>query len=230
VEEGDPLPLLRLDELFGTGAAAAAAALGRDLTIVMLNDDDRRLPLLVDSIVDSRELLLLPLPWNLNGLTLLRGCSVLPDGSVALAVNPSALFQNRNLGARASGVAAPKSLNKRILVADDSHTARAMAKSALLSAGYEVELAVDGLDAWNLLEHGDFVVLVTDVQMPNLDGFELTRRVRADSRFARLPVILVTTRSTRDDIERGLSLGADEYVVKGALQREKLIEAVRRHA
>jgi chemotaxis protein histidine kinase CheA len=226
MEEGDPIALVRLDELMGTGKAA----LGHEITVVMLAEGGCRLPLLVDTVVDLRELLILPLPWGLNGLPTLRGGSVMPDGALALALAPPTVLLQKSQGTRASMGSAPISRGKRILVADDSHTARALAKSALLSAGYEVELAVDGLDAWNRLQRDDFLVLVTDVQMPNMDGFELTRRVRADARFARLPVVIVTTRSTREDIDCGLSVGADEYVVKGALQREQLIEAVGRHA
>ena len=95
------------------------------------------------------------------------------------------------------------------------------------SAGYDVELAVDGMQAWNLLRQSDFDLLVADVDMPRLDGIELVRMVRADARLARLPVIIVSYKERDSDRLRGLEVGADLYLKKSSFHDEQLVNAVR---
>jgi len=111
---------------------------------------------------------------------------------------------------------------------DDALTARTLQRNALKAAGYEVTTAVDGGAAWKLLRENTFELLVADVQMPVLDGFELTRKVRSDSRLKNLPIILVTGLGQADDIARGADAGADEYLVKGEFQQDELLKVVAR--
>lgn len=117
----------------------------------------------------------------------------------------------------------------RVLVVDDSFTLRELQRRILQRAGYEVVLAEDGVDALKVLDEA-IEVLVTDIDMPNLDGFGLVEAVRADGRFASLPVIIVTSRDADEDRRRGIELGADEYVVKGAFHEQTLLETVARLA
>ena len=117
---------------------------------------------------------------------------------------------------------------KRILVAEDSITSRMLLKGILESAGYAVKTAVDGLEAFTLLRSERFDVLVSDVEMPRLNGFDLTARVRADAQLAELPVMLVTALASREDRERGIEVGANAYLVKSNLDQSNLLEALRR--
>jgi two-component system chemotaxis sensor kinase CheA len=113
-------------------------------------------------------------------------------------------------------------------VAEDSITSRTLLKGILESAGYRVRTAVDGVDALTLLRTGEFDLLVSDVEMPRLNGFDLTARIRADRRLAGLPVILVTALETREDRERGVEAGANAYLNKSSFDEGNLLAAIRR--
>jgi two-component system chemotaxis sensor kinase CheA len=127
----------------------------------------------------------------------------------------------------ASSTAQPRSA-RSILVAEDSITSRMLLKSILESAGYLVKTAVDGMEAYTLLRSEKFDLVVSDVEMPRLNGFDLTARIRSDHTLAELPVVLVTALESRDDRERGIDVGANAYLVKSSFDQSDLIEAVRR--
>lgn len=117
----------------------------------------------------------------------------------------------------------------RVLVVDDSNTSRTLEKYILQAAGYDVETGIDGADGWQKLLDGDFDLLVTDIEMPRLDGLGLTRRVRGEERLRNLPVIVVSSLGSKDDLETGARAGADEYLVKGRFDQRALLDAVSRH-
>jgi len=117
---------------------------------------------------------------------------------------------------------------RAILVAEDSITSRALLKNILESAGYLVTTAVDGADAFTTLKTGTFDLVVSDVDMPRMDGFSLTAKVRADKRLGELPVVLVTALESREHRERGIDVGANAYIVKSSFDQSNLLEVVRR--
>jgi two-component system chemotaxis sensor kinase CheA len=116
----------------------------------------------------------------------------------------------------------------KILVAEDSITSRALLKNILETAGYRVTTAVDGADALTQVRSGEFDLVVSDVDMPRTNGFELTAKIRADKKFGEMPVILVTALESRDDKERGIESGANAYIVKSSFDQSNLLEVVRR--
>jgi two-component system chemotaxis sensor kinase CheA len=117
---------------------------------------------------------------------------------------------------------------KSILVAEDAITARMLLKNILESAGYEVVTAVDGAEALTMLRSRPFDLVVTDVEMPRIDGFELTQKIRADRQLSELPVVLVTTLGSHEHRERGIEVGANAYVVKSSFDQSDLHEIIRR--
>ena len=117
---------------------------------------------------------------------------------------------------------------KSILIAEDSITSRALLKNILESAGYHVAAAVDGIDAFTLLKTERFDLVVSDVEMPRMDGFDLTAKIRADKAFAQLPVVLVPALESREHRERGVDAGANAYTVKSSLTQSNFPEMVRR--
>jgi two-component system, chemotaxis family, sensor kinase CheA len=119
---------------------------------------------------------------------------------------------------------------KRILVVEDSITSRMLLKGILESAGYEVKTAVDGIDAFTALRAERFDLVVSDVEMPRMNGFDLTARIRAERTLAQLPVVLVTALESREDRERGIDVGASAYLVKSSLDQSNLLEVLRRLA
>jgi len=145
-----------------------------------------------------------------------RVVGVLAAGEVVRRVQPAASAGTRGAPAR-----------PRILVADDSLTTRSAMKALLEIAGYTVLAAADGEEAWQLLTSGGAQVVVSDVQMPRLDGFELTRRIKGDPRLRSTPVVLVTSLDAPQDRAAGLEAGADGYLVKREVERGKLLELVR---
>jgi two-component system chemotaxis sensor kinase CheA len=116
----------------------------------------------------------------------------------------------------------------RILVVDDSITSRTLLKNVLESYGYAVKTACDGQDALTLLQNEPFDLVSSDVEMPKMDGFELTAHLRADERFSRLPVVLVTSLESTEDRQRGIEVGADAYIVKSSFDQSNLLEIIRK--
>jgi CheY-like chemotaxis protein len=116
----------------------------------------------------------------------------------------------------------------RVLVVDDSLVAGELQKNILVAAGYESEIASDGIEALDALRHKEWDLVVADVDMPRMTGFELTERIRADEEFRDLPVIIVTSRDTVDDRRRGFEVGADAYVLKREFDQTQLLDTVRR--
>ena len=115
---------------------------------------------------------------------------------------------------------------RRLLLADDSLTTRALERSILEAAGYDVIVAVDGQSAWQLLQERGADLLLSDVEMPKMDGLSLTQTVRTSTRFRDLPVILLTSRDSQEDRARGLEAGANAYLVKSAFDQTKLLQAI----
>jgi two-component system chemotaxis sensor kinase CheA len=131
----------------------------------------------------------------------------------------------------------PSALNERtresrhqavVLVVDDSITTRTMETSLLEASGYQVRVAVDGIEAWTLLKSEAIDLVVSDVDMPRMDGFELTARIRADQALADLPVVLVTALESREDKERGIEVGANAYVIKSSFDQSNLLDIIGR--
>jgi two-component system chemotaxis sensor kinase CheA len=117
---------------------------------------------------------------------------------------------------------------KSILVAEDSITARTLLKGILEAAGYNVRTAVDGLEAFTTLRTETFELVVSDVDMPRMSGFDLTAKIRADKNLSELPVVLVTALESRQDRERGIDVGANAYIVKSSFDESNLLEVIRR--
>ncbi len=117
---------------------------------------------------------------------------------------------------------------KSVLVAEDSITSRTLLKNILETAGYEVETGVDGIDALTKLRSGSFDLVVSDVDMPRMNGFGLTSKIRADKKLAELPVVLVTALDSRADREHGIDVGANAYLVKSSFDQGNLLETIQR--
>ena len=223
LEDGTPV---RLTWLGGARAGEAAAPW---LRVVLVTQGTARVGVVVSEVLTEEALVMRPLPWNLKHVRGVLGAASLADGSVAIVLDATLLVATGARLGQASSHAPRRAGRTRILIVDDSLTHRTLTQNILVTAGYDVVVAPDGLAGWRALEEGDFNLLLSDVEMPGLDGIELTRRVRAHARLSHLPVILVTGLGRADDIERGLHAGANEYLVKGQLESEKLLQAVARN-
>jgi two-component system sensor histidine kinase and response regulator WspE len=187
----------------------------------------------VDRVLDQRVQAILPLKGVLSRLEHLSGATAQADGSLSLVLavpHLVATVQGRQLGAvvaRTASAPAP-ARKRRLLVVDDSPLTRELLVSLLESAGYDVLAADDGAQALQLLGRQAVDLVVTDLEMPQVDGLELTRRVKSHGTLRSLPVVIVTTRGSETDRRRGLEAGADGYVTKSDLVRQDLIDVVAR--
>ncbi|MFD0938110.1 response regulator, partial [Methylobacterium trifolii] len=195
--------------------------------------------LAVETLRDVRTLLVLPAPAVGADPGLISGTVIRPGDVPVLVLDPEGLAARSGL-ARAGlppGMSdtpgtmteAPRStVRATILVVDDSITTRTLEKGILEAAGYRVVVCVDGQDALERLRAGIEPVdlVLADVEMPRLDGFGLLKALRADERFARLPLVLMTSRGDAQDVARGLDLGADAYLTKQKFDQRHLLDTI----
>ena len=169
--------------------------------------------------------------WQLSRVRNVSGGTVFGNGRVVPVLNVADLFRSA-LAVEAPAVTPPSpSLQARrvsVMVAEDSITSRTLLKNILESAGYEVRTAVDGADALSQLRAEPCDVVVSDIEMPRMDGFQLTAAIRADARLAALPVVLVTGLESRSDRERGIDVGASAYLVKSSFDQGNLVEVIQK--
>jgi len=187
----------------------------------------RPMALLVDRMVDEREAVIKPLGPLLEKQRRYNGALQLGDGRLALLLNPSMLIQ---LG-RGTALIAPTQdqsarRRARLLVVDDSFATRELIRSILSAAGYDVATAVDGLDALDRLRAETYDLVVSDVEMPRVDGFTLTSRIRNELGKTDLPVIIVTSLASEAHRRRGLEVGAQAYIVKSQFNQNNLLETI----
>ena len=220
-----------LDELLGLPAALSADA-GGFVTFVILGSDRDELGLAVDEVLEDEEVLVRRLRRPLLRVRHIAGATVLASGKVVPILNVADLLKSAQDGPRErpAGIvpAMAAATTAKVLLAEDSITSRQLLKDILESAGCVVKTAADGIEALTALRSEAFDLLVSDIEMPRLNGFDLTARIRADGKLSSMPVILVTALSRREDRERGIDVGANAYITKGGFDQRDLLEAIRR--
>ncbi|PKH31350.1 hybrid sensor histidine kinase/response regulator [Pseudomonas sp. 43NM1] len=204
------------------------------LKVVVIRERDAIYGVAVERFVGERTLVVLPLDERLGKIQDISAGALLDDGSVVLIVDVEDMLRSvdklLNTGrleriARHSNQAA-EAARKRILVVDDSLTVRELQRKLLLNRGYDVAVAVDGMDGWNALRSEDFDLLITDIDMPRMDGIELVSLLRRDNRLQSLPVMVVSYKDREEDRRRGLDAGADYYLAKASFHDDALLDAV----
>lgn len=226
-----PIPVVTLGEIVGADAAPPLA-IGAKLPLVILGQPGEHVALAVDELIAEQDVVVKPLGKRVRKLRHVSGATLLPSGRVALLLHSGEILRTalgRVPARRAAGMfqAAIAPTRKRILLVDDSATTRTLEKSILEAAGFEVMPAVDGAQAWALLQEHGADLVVSDVEMPNLTGFQLTQNLRSSKRFHAVPVILLTSLESEEDRARGLESGADAYLVKSAFDQGNLLDTIR---
>ena len=231
--EGRAIPFARLARVLGRpDGGPVEGADGRRSCLIVASGGERA-ALLVDEVLGEHEVLVKELRPPLVRVRHVAGAGLLGSGELALILRPADLLRAAHEAASASPDATAAKATEAagpsaVLVVDDSITTRTMEKNLLEAAGYRVQVAADGIEAWSVLKTERFDLVVSDVDMPRLDGFDLTSRIRADPGLADLPVVLVTALESREDKERGIEVGANAYVIKSAFDQSKLLDIVRR--
>ena len=221
--DDEPIPVVRLSRLLNLTERHEGSAYR---TLAVVRGAGERAAVVCERLLGSRDLVLRPLPPELQKMTLLDAAAILPNGQAIFVLSPRALAQAA--GETRPEPAHPRSRRQQgtILVADDSITTRSLLRNALEASGYRVRTAADGDEALRLALAEPFDLIVSDVRMPRLDGFGLTARLRADVRTARLPVVLFSSLDSEEDKRRGSASGANAYLTKGAFDRGQLLDVV----
>jgi two-component system chemotaxis sensor kinase CheA len=228
--EGQTLPLFYMNEVLELPLKPQRAA-SAQLPALVLGSGTNRVAFAVDRIVDEQEVLVKTLGPQLVRVRNVAGATVLQSGRVAPILNVVDLVNSATnkpaRGKRPAVEATEATAKKAVLIAEDSITSRMLLKNVLEAAGYYVRPAVDGLDALTALAEEDFDLVVSDIEMPRMDGVELTKKIRENQRLARLPVVLVTALESQEDRERGLDAGANAYLTKSSFTQGTLLKTAR---
>ncbi len=198
---------------------------------IILKVGSARLGIAVDALLDEQDVVLKPQSKILKRVRNVSGATILGTGEVCAILNPQDLIESvrqRHRQAVSSATGPVEEHKPVILLVEDSIATRTQEKRVLEAAGFEVVTAVDGLDGYNKLATRVFDAVISDVQMPNLDGLALTSRIRQHREYSELPVILVTTLASDADRQRGAEAGANAYITKGSFSQEVLIDTLRR--
>ncbi|WP_406821093.1 hybrid sensor histidine kinase/response regulator [Pseudomonas sp. KnCO4] len=229
--EGRHIGLVAASQLLNRPAGQAEES---RLRVVVIREREQLYGVAVERLVGERVLVVMPLDPRLGKVQDISSGALLDDGSVVLIIDVEDLLRSLDkllsTGsleriARGSG-SARGVVRKRILVVDDSLTVRELQRKLLGNRGYDVAVAVDGMDGWNALRAEDFDLLITDIDMPRMDGIELVTLVRRDQRLQSLPVMVVSYKDREEDRRRGLDAGADYYLAKASFHDDALLDAV----
>jgi two-component system, chemotaxis family, sensor histidine kinase and response regulator WspE len=229
--EGRPVGLVDASQVLGGTSSPGSAALA---SIIVIGESANSYGLVVDRFLGERELVVRPLDIRLGKVKDIAAAALMEDGSPVLIIDVEDLRQSveklistGRLNKLPQGVdATPGRARKRVLVVDDSLTVRELERKLLDSHGYEIEVAVNGMEGWNAVRTGNFDLVVTDIDMPRMDGIELVSLIRKDPSLKSLPVMIVSYKDREEDRRRGLEAGADYYLTKGSFHDDTLVRAV----
>jgi two-component system, chemotaxis family, sensor kinase CheA len=224
---GEAVPL----EDLATALGASAPELAPGAPAMVIGGSGRRLAISCDSVIGDQEVVVKSLGPLLASVRGYLGAAILGDGRVAMIVDPNHLLRRPDSGpAPARSLAPPEEAAPApmVLVVDDQFTVRELQRSILETAGYRVETARDGREALERIGRNGVDMVLTDVEMPEMTGFELLHEIRADPERGDLPVVIVSAQSGEDDRRRGAEEGADAYIVKQEYDQHALIDVIER--
>ena len=201
------------------------------MLLLVLRVRNEKIAVLVDELLDERDMVIKPLPQHLRQLPLVSGIVTTGKNELVSVLHaPALLDMARRMHTQAVQAQAATHAEEsayKVLVVDDSLNTREIEKDVLEAYGYQVTVAEDGLDGLRKAMNGDFDAVLTDVEMPNMDGFTLTARLRQEEKYRNKPIIIVTSREKEEDKRRGVEVGADAYIVKGDFDQNNLVDTLR---
>ena len=228
--EDKPVPLRTLATVLKLDNGADISAKNQ-FPIVLLKKGTDYVALIVDEIIGKREIVIKPLSSPLINILCVAGGTLLGNGQVAIVLNSNDVINTAVNKFKGSSIITSSEETStvqqyHVLLADDSITTRTLGKNILENNNYKVTVAVDGAQAWELLQHQTFDLLMTDIEMPNMTGLELTAKVRSSDTHKDLPVIICTSLGSEAQIKHGIEVGANAYIVKHDFESKELLEIV----
>lgn len=230
---GHPISLVSLQEVLEIPSPPSTkkAKASELFPVLILTSGEMRAAFRVDAILNEQEILVKAFQPPLVRVRNVAGATILGSGEIVPILHPSDLLISvMRAGQRGRRAAMPTEAKTRksILIAEDSMTSRTLLKNILETAGYEVVTAVDGKEAMERLNERPFDLLVSDIEMPRMNGFELTSWIRNHDTLKNLPVVLVTSLSSKEDQERGMEVGANAYILKSSFDQGDLLDVIQR--
>jgi two-component system sensor histidine kinase and response regulator WspE len=217
-------------QLLGLEPGEAAA----EVAVVVLGDERGTYGVAVERFLGERMLVVQPLDARLGKIKDIAAAALMDNGEAVLIVDVDDLLRSVDKLVREGQLARVRASSgavvvqrKHVLIVEDSLTVRELERKLLEKRGYAVTVAVDGMDGWNALRGANFDLVVTDIDMPRMDGIELVTMVRRDPQLKSTPVMIVSYKDRDEDRRRGLDAGADYYLAKGSFHDEALLDAVR---
>ncbi|MCT7967318.1 hybrid sensor histidine kinase/response regulator [Laspinema sp. D1] len=233
--EGQPVSVVKLADLLELpprGILNSSKSINTSsLPCIILQVGEERLGLLVDALVDEQDVVLKPQSKLLKRVRNVAGATILGTGEVCMVLNPHDLLKSVRKPGKSIAAAKPQPESDRkllVLLVEDSIATRTQEKRILENAGYEVVTAVDGVDGYNKLRTRNFDAVISDVQMPNMDGLGLVTKIRQHKEYSELPIILVTSLASDDDKRRGAEAGANSYIPKSSFNQDLLLQTLKR--
>ncbi len=231
--DNQPVSLIWLSDMLEISSTVVNKQLtdSQQLPCIILKVGQERLGVIVNALLDEQDVVLKPQSKLLKRIRNISGATILGTGEVCMVLNPQDLL--KSVRGKTASVSVQISVGqatgkKKILLVEDSITIRTQEKRILESAGYEVITAVDGLDGYDKLRVTYFDAVISDVEMPRLDGLSLTEKIRQHKEFSEIPVILVTSLSKDEDKKRGADAGANAYITKGNFNQQLLLDTLKR--
>jgi two-component system chemotaxis sensor kinase CheA len=228
--DGRLLPLVGLAQLLKIDPEPKLLTPGAKIPVIVLMSAGRRIALYVDALLSTHQVVMKDLGRQIRHLHNVSGATILGNGELIILLNPIDLIKSVQTTPTAPLILPAVCEEKRryrVLVADDSITTRSLEKYILENAGYTVLPAADGLEAWEMIRNPNNELpdlVISDVNMPNMDGFQLTETIKKDPRTSRLPVMLITSLEKQQDKLRGMEAGANAYIVKRSFDQHELLE------
>lgn len=234
--DGESVGVVKLSQVLGIPAKESSSSKGDSIKLMILSHNPTKLAFVVNAVYGEHEGIVKDLGPQLKYVRNIAGVTLIENSKLVPVINVTELIQSaveRSASKSSKGVNETSKKGKadgakRVLVVEDSITIRSMLRSFLEGAGFIATTAIDGIDGLNKLENDKFDVVVSDIEMPRMNGFELTKKIRSNSALSDTPVILVTALESGDDMKKGMEAGADAYIVKSSFEQSNLLETIKR--
>lgn len=222
----EPVPLYYLAQFLRMSYSASQD--NDELAVVLLSEGDRKIALIVDEIVGEREFIVKPFCYPLVNVENTIGAALMGNGELVIVLNSIGLIASSTKMQVTTPMVKEEDeiVAAKILFADDSGSTRTLVKNILQNAGFQVSVAVNGVNAWEVLQNESFDLVITDVEMPLMNGFELVEKIKNHTEMRKIPVIIVTSLDSDKDKRRGIQVGADAYVTKGSFKSDLLLNII----
>ncbi len=224
---GELISLIRLTDALGISKYHHTSEIPSAIPIIVIAYGAGQIACMVDEVLQVQEIVVRPLGSQLRRVKRITGAAILGDGTVAIVLDPIELIQEAiKTDHPVSYRERDPTISGRILVVEDSVTSRTFLANILEQEGHDVMTARDGMEAFAMLKEDEFDMVVSDVDMPRMNGFTLTEKIRADTRLSHMPVVLVTSLDTKEDRAHGIAVGADVYMEKSGFEKVKFSSVI----